>query len=376
MIYLDNAATSWPKPDGVAQAMVDFMRESGANPGRGGHTMSLVAGRTVFRCREALSTMFNIADSSRVVFTQNATAAINTALFGLLQAGDHCVTSSWEHNAVSRPLQELQRRGIDVSVVSCDADGSMDPQKFADAMRPNTRLVAVMHASNVTGAVFPAKELAQVAHAGGALFLLDAAQTAGAVPIDVRDIGVDLMAAPGHKSLLGPMGTGILYVAPDVSIRPTVFGGTGSHSESLSMPEDYPDRLEAGTLNAPGLAGLHVAVNWLLKQGVANIHAREQEHIRRLRESLADLPGVIVYGKHSEAPVMAFNITHMSSVEVSSILDASFGICTRSGLHCAPLAHRTLGTLDTGAVRVSPGPFTTDEDITSLIEAVGEVARC
>ena len=376
MIYLDNAATSWPKPDGVAQAMVDFMRDSGANPGRGGHTMSLAAGRTVFRCREALAALLNIGDSARLAFTQNATAAINAALFGTLHPGDHCVTSSWEHNAVARPLEELRRRGVGLTVVACDPGGVMDPEAFAAAMRPNTRLVAVMHASNVTGALFPAKQLAEVAHAGGALFLLDAAQTAGALPIDVRDIGVDLMAAPGHKSLLGPMGTGFLYVAPGVDLAPTVFGGTGSYSELLTMPEDYPDRLEAGTLNAPGLAGLHVAVNWLLEQGVDRIYAREQLYTNRLREELSDLRGVKVYGDHSLAPVMAFNVENLSSVEVSSILDASFGICTRSGLHCAPYAHGTLGTLGTGAVRVSPGPFTTDEDITALIDAVGEVARC
>ena len=336
--------------------------------------MSLAAGRVVFRCREALATLLNVRDSSRLAFMQNATAALNAALFGVLRPGDHCVTSSWEHNAVARPLQELTRRGVEVSIVACDSAGGMDPADFAAAMRPNTRLLTAMHASNVTGALFPAKELARVAHSGGALFLLDAAQTAGCMPVDVEDLGVDLLAAAGHKSLLGPMGTGFLYVAPGVNLAPTMFGGTGSYSELLAMPEEYPDRLEAGTLNVPGLAGLHAAVNWLLAHGVANIQAREQALILRLRAALAGMPAVTVYGDRSDAPVLAFNVDGMSSVEVASILDASFGICTRSGLHCAPHAHRTLGTLATGAVRVSPGPFTTDEDVSCLIGAVGEVA--
>lgn len=375
-VYLDNAATSWPKPRAVTEALVTFMEQQAANPGRGGHRMSLEASRVVYRCREKVAQILNAQDPARVVFTLNATSAINMALWGLLEPGDHCVTSSMEHNAMARPLHALQQKGVEVAFVPCNNDGTVDLDSFATSIRKGTRLVAFTHASNVTGTILPVREIAQLAREAGALTLLDAAQTVGVEEVDVQAMGVDLLAAPGHKSLLGPMGTGFLYVGPRAEIRPTMFGGTGSYSDNLAMPEVLPDKLESGTVNALGLAGLGAGIGWVLSEGVANIAARENALVNRLRQGLCSIPGVKVYGGKPQVSLLAFNIADMGSTEVAAILDASFNICVRPGLHCAPLAHRSLGTIDQGVVRVSPGPFTTEAEIDLLLTAVEEIAVC
>jgi cysteine desulfurase family protein len=338
--------------------------------------MSLDASRVVYRCREQLARLIKAGDASRIVFALNATAALNMALWGALEPGDHCITTSMEHNAVARPLYALERTGVEVTYVSADPDGHVDVKAFGSAFRRNTRLVAITHASNVTGTIMPVGEIAHMAKEAGALTLLDAAQTAGVVEIDVEQLGIDLLAAPGHKSLMGPMGTGFLYVGTQANLRPTVYGGTGSYSEELDMPSALPDRYETGTVNAVGLAGLAAGVNWVLEKGVANIARQEDALADRLRTGLSSIPGIKLYGTHPQVALVSFNIGEMGSTEVAAILDASFGICVRPGLHCAPLAHRSLGTLQQGVVRVSLGPFNTGEDIDHLLGAVKEIASC
>jgi len=374
-IYLDNAATAWPKPPSVGETMASFLRDNAANPGRGGHAMSLEAGRTVFLCRQSLAALFGVADASRLIFTASATQALNIALFGVLRPGDHCITTSLEHNAVARPLHHLAEQGVEVTIVPGEEDGSLPFEAVAKAMRKNTRLVAMTHASNVCGTMLPVEKVGQLARQAGALFLLDAAQTAGVFPIDVEKLGVDLLAVPGHKSLLGPPGVGALYVREGVDVVPLLYGGTGSFSMHMAMPEVYPDRLEAGTLNTVGIAGLAAALEYITLRGLPNIYRHESELVMRLRHGLSSIAGVKVYGRSGGAPIVAFNIYDLGSTEVAHILDANFGLATRAGLHCAPLAHQTLGTTTQGAVRASPGPFSTTAEVDELLAAVEEIAR-
>jgi len=375
LIYLDNAATAWPKPPGVAEAMGEFLRDSAANPGRGGHALSVEAGRTILLCRQRLAAFFGVRDASRMIFTASATHALNMALFGVLRPGDHCITTSLEHNAVARPLHRLSQQGVEVTIVPGEDDGSLGLAAVAGAIRKNTRLIAMTHASNVCGTLLPVKQVGELARQAGALFLLDAAQTAGVIPIDVTLLGIDMLAVPGHKSLLGPPGIGALYIRAGIDIVPLLYGGTGSFSAQMAMPEEYPDRLEVGTLNTVGIAGLAAALDYISERGLSDIHRHERELVVRLRRGLSGIAGVTVYGQPEGAPIVAFNIKSLGSTEVAHILDANFGMATRAGLHCAPLAHRTLGTLTQGAVRVSPGPFSTAKEIDKLLTAVEEVAQ-
>lgn len=376
MIYLDNAATSWPKPPEVIEATAEFMRENAANPGRGGHSLSLAAARVVFACRNELAELLNVSNPGQIAFMPNATAAINAALFGLLRPGDHCVTSALEHNAVARTLAELESRGVRVTRVKCDSAGEVRADSFAAAIDSNTRLVTVTHASNVTGYRLPVEEIGTIARAAGSLMMLDVAQTVGAMELDAEVLRADIIAGPGHKSLLGPMGTGFLYVGEGIHIEPWLYGGTGSHSEDRAMPTEMPERLEAGTVNAPGLAGLLAALRWLKQRGVGRIETHERLLMQRLRQGLGSISGVKVYGSHEGSPVLSFNVGDVASTEVAAILDASFGIAVRSGLHCAPWAHESLGTMVQGTVRVSPGPFNTEGDIEALLTAVEEISSC
>ena len=375
LVYLDNAATSWPKPPAVGEAMIDFLRDSAANPGRGGHALSLEAGRMLLLCRQRLAAFFGVRDASRMVFTASATHALNMALFGVLRPGDHCLTTSLEHNAVARPLHHLSLQGVEVTIVPGEADGSLQLEAVARAIRKNTKLIAMTHASNVCGTMLPVKQVGELARQAGALFLLDAAQTAGVIPIDVASLGLDMLAVPGHKSLLGPPGIGALYIGAGVDIVPLFYGGTGSFSAQMAMPEEYPDRLEVGTLNTVGIAGLAASLDYISKRGLSDIYRHERELVVRFRRGLSGIAGVTVYGQAEGAPIVAFNIKNLGSTEVAHILDANFGLATRAGLHCAPLAHRTLGTLSQGAVRVSPGPFSTAKEIDKLLTAVEEVAQ-
>lgn len=372
-IYLDNAATSHPKPESVYLAVMHAMRHIGASPGRGGHRRSLDASRLLFQAREAIASLLSIPDSSRIIFTHSATEALNLALQGVLLPGDHVVTTAMEHNSLLRPLYLLRQRGVDLTVVPAAGDGLVDPDAVRAALRPNTRMIAAGHVSNVCGAIQPVARLAAIARGAGALFLMDAAQSAGSLPIDVTGLGVDLLAAPGHKGLLGPQGTGFLYVAEGVGIRPLLAGGTGSSSSSEDQPDVLPEGFEAGTHNLPGIAGLLAGVEFVLAQGVEAIGRREREHVAEIARRLAALPALTIHGPSLPAQrsgLLSFTVEGMDASSLAFMLDQRFDIAVRAGLHCAPQAHRSLGTYPAGTVRVSPGWFTTNDEIAIFCDAV------
>lgn len=381
MIYLDNAATSWPKPPEVVRAMMGFLEHAGGNPGRSGHKLSIEAGRIVYDAREAVAELFNAPDPLRIVFTLNATHALNTALHGLLRPGDSVVTTSVEHNSVMRPLRALEKTGVRVTVVPCRSDTTLDCAELARVVQPGTRLVVAAHASNVSGALLPLADISRIAHAAGALLLVDAAQTAGCVPLDVQAFGVDLLAFSGHKGLLGPAGTGGLVIGGSVdasAMVPLLQGGTGSRSEFHEQPEDLPDKFESGTPNGPGLAGLGAGVRYVMRRGVEAIRAVEMESATSLIEGLSAIRGVTVYGPRDatlRVAVVSFNIDGRSPSDVGLRLGEEFDIMSRVGLHCAPTAHRTLGTFPHGTVRFAPGLFTTKAEIEAAVRAVERIAR-
>lgn len=373
LVYLDNGATSFPKPPAVAPAMTRYLLEVGGSPGRSGHRLSQEAARIVFDCREAVAALIGAPDSKRVIFTLNATQALNTAIYGILRHGDRVVTTSMEHNSVMRPLRDLERRGIiALHVVTCDGAGRLDPRRLEEAVRAHRpRLVAAVHASNVTGSVIPLRDIGGICRAAGALLLLDAAQSAGALPIDVEADRVDLLAFTGHKSLFGPQGTGGLWAREGIDPEPLVRGGTGSNSELEEQPEFWPDRLESGTPNAVGLAGLLAGLQFIAAEGVAAIQTREAALVRRLLAGLAGIPGLRVYGPdHAEerTPVVSVTFEGLFPSEAGFLLEEGFKVLTRVGLHCAPAAHRTIGTYPQGTVRLTPGYFTTVADIDTAIE--------
>jgi cysteine desulfurase family protein len=378
VIYLDNAATSWPKPPAVAASIVEFLDHNAGNPGRSGHAMALAAGAVVAAARAHLAGLFGAADPARIVFTLNATDALNSALWGLLRPGDRVVTTSMEHNAVVRPLHALAERGVAVTRVPCATDGTLDLADLEDALRSEPcRLVAMTHASNVVGTILPAREAARLAHEHGALFLLDAAQTAGALPIDVREMEIDLLAVPGHKALLGPTGTGALYVAPGIRLTPLRQGGTGTRSDEERQPEELPAALEAGTLNTVGIAGLGAALAYLRERGVRAIRADEAALAARLMDGLRTVPRLRVHGTgdpERQVATVSVSLEGWDPLDLAAALDSSFGIAVRSGLHCAPLAHRTVGTFPGGTVRLSPGPFSTADDVDHAVAALWKLA--
>jgi len=380
-IYLDNAATSWPKPPGVARAMTRFLEEVGANPGRSGHRLSIEAARIVYEGREAVAGLFNAPDPLRVIFGMNATDGLNLALHGLLEPGDHVITSGMEHNAVMRPLHALERGGVELTQAACAPDGVLDPAHIEAAIRPNTRLIVLNHASNVCGTILPVAEVGQIARRHDLLFLVDTAQSAGVIPIDMEVAAIDLLAFTGHKSLYGPMGTGGLILGRRVDpadLRPARQGGTGSRSEREVQPEFTPDRFESGTLNAVGIAGLLAGVRWLQSTGVDYIRAQEQLLCASLINGLASLPGVTVYGVKDAArqtATVAFNIAGLEPSEAGLRLDEEYGVLCRMGLHCAPSAHRTLGTFPGGCVRFGLGAFNTAEDVQKALDAVGALSK-
>ncbi len=380
-LYLDNTATSWPKPPGIAQSMLHFLDEVGANPGRSGHRLSIEAARTLYGARETVADLFNAADPLRVIFGLNITDAINLALHGLLKPGDHVITSSIEHNAVMRPLRDLCRQGVEFTAVACEPDGSLDPACIEKAIRSDTRLIVLNHASNVCGTILPLKEVGQIARRYNLLFLVDTAQTAGVLPIHMENDFIDLLAFTGHKSLYGPMGTGGLIVGERINpaeMHPIRQGGTGSQSEHEIQPDFFPDRFESGTPNAVGLAGLLAGIEWLKEQGVETIRLREEALCAELLDGLMNTPGVIVYGPCNAArqiATVAFNIRGLEPSTVGLRLDEEFDILCRVGLHCAPSAHRTLGTFPMGCVRFGLGAFNTLEDAHLAVEAVHRLSK-
>ena len=373
LIYLDNAATSFPKPRCTVQAMADALETSGANPGRAGHRLSLAAGRIIEICRQHIAEMLGEADASRVAFAQNTTDALNMAIHGAVHTGDHVVSTLMEHNSVLRPLSELARSGIiTLTLVPPDADGRIHAQEIERALTARTRLVAMTHMSNVLGLEQDVAAAGAVCRRRGVLFLVDAAQTAGHVPLKPGKWGCTMLAMPGHKGLLGPHGTGALWVRNGVTLAPLRQGGTGSASESMFQPRMMPDSLESGTLNLPGIAGLDAGMRFALA------HAREAHETTAalcgmMREALQNMTNVRVYTKEG-ASLLSFNVEGMASQVVAAALDEQ-NIAVRGGLHCAPGVHRFLGTLNIGAVRVSPGLMNTAAEAKKLIDAVWRIAK-
>lgn len=377
-IYLDNAATSWPKPAAVGQAMQEYLDDIGGSPGRSGHRMAIAAGALLAEARENLASLFNVEDASRIVFTKNATEALNIALRALVRPGDHVVTTGVEHNSVMRPLRALEARGTRLTVLPCSEDAIPELDALERALERPTRLVVTTHASNVVGTVVPLKHVLDRAHARGVPVLVDAAQTAGAHPIDVSTLGIDLLAFTGHKSLYGPPGTGGLCVGAGLELEPLVLGGTGSESELELQPAFLPDALESGTPNTVGIAGLDAGVRFLLERGVETIAEHERLLGGRLLAGLADIPGARVYGPEGPAGrigLLSLNIDGVSPSEAGLVLDRRFGVMCRIGLHCAPAAHRTIGTYPTGTIRLAWGAFTTEEEIDAVLEGLAAIAE-
>lgn len=379
IIYLDHAATSWPKPPEVIEAVRNAMLHDGANPGRGSHRMAVSASRIVFEARKALAELFRIANPNDIALTFNTTIALNMAIKGWLRPGDHVVATAVEHNAVRRPLEYLKRTiGVNVTYVETDEQGRLDPGRVRDALLPDTRLVIVNHSSNLLGSILPVAEIGSITRKRGIKLLVDAAQSAGVLPIDVEAMGIDMLAFPGHKGLLGPQGTGGLYIHPDIVLEPVLHGGTGSQSEAAEQPDERPDRYESGTVNTPGLAGLAAGVRFVLHETVENIHNREWSLTQRLLEGLAAINGVRVFGPPSgeaRTGIVSFIIGSADPSETAFILDQHYGIAVRAGYHCTPLAHGAAGTMATGAVRASVGYTTTEADIDALIAAAAEISR-
>lgn len=377
LIYFDNAATTFPKPEAVYRKVDHIMRNIGGNPGRSGHRMALAANRVILDARDSIAKLFNIEDSSRIVFTSGATEALNLGIKGFLRQGEHVITSGVEHNAVARPLKAMEKKGVECTKVRCSPEGFLDPDDLRKAIRPNTRLIVINHASNVTGAINPVREMGAIARERGIRLLVDAAQTAGALPIDIERDNIDMLACAGHKSLFGLQGTGFLYISPSISLEPLKEGGTGSDSEADTMPETLPERLEAGTMNTPGIGGLGEGVEFILKEGVEKIRSHEIDLTARLIAGLSDIKNVDVYGPkdaNRQMAVVSFNIKEKDPSDVGFALDSAFGIMARVGLHCASDAHRTVGTFPQGTVRLSPGYFNTIEEVDFVLDSIKRVA--
>jgi len=373
MIYLDNAATTFPKPKGMLLAMNECISKYCGNPGRSGHTMSMRTGEEVYKARIAIGELFNIKDCSRIIFTLNATEALNLGIKGVLQEGDHVITTAMEHNSVLRPLKALENEGIESSIISCRRDGSLDINNLVKEIRDNTRLIVCTHASNVTGTIMPIKEIGKIARRKGILFMVDAAQSAGSISIDIEAMNIDMLAVPGHKGLLGPMGTGFLYIKEGIEVRPLKEGGTGTNSKELLQPDEYPEGYESGTINAPGIIGLGYSARYVGKIGIENIKKYEEPLLYQLDSALRDMKEVTVYGPYDcnkKTGIVTFNINKLNCEEVSDRLNREYRIASRAGFHCAGLAHKTIGTYDSGAVRLSVGPFNTKRDIELTIRAV------
>jgi cysteine desulfurase family protein len=382
ILYLDNAATSFPKPEAMLAAMVNYQQNIGGSPGRSGHGLSIDAGRIVFETRETLARLFNMEDPLRIAFTKNSTEALNIALLGLLKRGDHVITTSMEHNSVMRPLRFLQTQGVELSVIPCSPQGELDPEDIHRAFQKNTKLVVLTHASNVTGTIMPVYEIGKMtSDRGDVLLCVDAAQTAGALPIDVTKMSIDLLAFTGHKSLYGPQGTGGLYVRKglDQKIAPLMRGGTGSRSEFEDQPDFMPDKYESGTPNAIGLAGLGAGVTFILTQTIEAIRAKEVQLTSRFLDQLKEWKDqVTTYGPNHAAKqtaVVSFSLKNITPSDAALYFEEKWGIMCRPGLHCAPAAHKTIGTFSQGTVRFSFGFFHSEKDIDNAASAVRDLIQ-
>jgi cysteine desulfurase family protein len=379
LIYLDNSATAFPKPEEVYQFMDSFYRKHGVNPGRSGFDAAIETEEVVHNTRKLLTEFFNGDDPNRLTFSYNASDSLNMILQGLAVKGDHVVTTFLEHNSVLRPLHHLEQDGIiEVTHVMFDEKGYIHPDDIKKAIKKNTKMVVVNHSSNVIGTIQPLTEIGKICKDKGVYFIVDASQSAGAVPIDMKAMNIDVVCFTGHKCLMGPTGIGGSYVMEGLPVRYTRYGGTGVRSAVKTHLEEFPYRLECGTLNILGVAGLYAGVNWVKKQGMKNLHAKEMALWERLKKGIQNIDGVITYcanGSQNQNPVLCFNINGFEAGDVGTMLDVDYNIATRTGLHCAPKVHEGLGTVDIhGTVRFSIGPFNTEEHIDAAIEAVREIA--
>lgn len=378
MIYLDNAATTFPKPESVYKAIEDCMRNYCANPGRSGHNMAYKSALVVEDTRDLIARLFNIKNPMNVVYTFNATDSLNLAIKGFLKSGDHVITTTMEHNSVLRPIMELEKKGVEHIFVDADIDGFVDPQKIEEAIKENTRLIVTTHASNVVGTIVDIETIGNIAKKHNIAYLVDASQSAGVCNIDVEKMNIDMLAMPGHKCLLGPQGTGVLYVNDKIRLESQREGGTGSNSEEIVQPDLYPDKYESGTHNTPGIAGLGAGVEFILETGTDNIRTHENKLVQFFIDELSKLENVKIYGPKDASKrlaVVAINIGDVDSGEITFKLNKNYDIATRSGIHCAPLAHKTLGTLKQGAVRFSFGYFNTMDDIKVAVDAIKDLAN-
>lgn len=367
LIYLDNAATTYPKPSSVIDAVTQYMTLCGASPGRGGYDSAIRSAEILFECQEELAKLFSIPSPERIAFTKNATEAINTAMFGLINPGDEIIISSMEHNAVMRAAHECTKRGAKLKIAHASPSGRVSPQSIENLISPHTRLICLIHSSNVSGTVNDIYEVLKIAKKHKVYTLFDISQSAGIIPINASDF--DMMAASGHKGLFGPMGTGFLYVREGISLRPLLYGGTGSYSESATMPQIYPDRFHAGTVNAPGIAGLLEGVKFIRREGVFE---KEKEITIYLYDQLNEIPRIIIPGERDRTSAVSVVVPHFDSVTVAEKLNED-SIAVRAGLHCAPMAHRTLGTITSGTVRFSPGFFTEKSQIDTAVKSFKKI---
>jgi cysteine desulfurase family protein len=379
LIYLDNSATAFPKPEEVYRFMDSFYRKHGVNPGRSGFDAAIETEEVVHGTRKLLTELFNGDDPNRLTFSYNASDSLNMILQGLSEKGDHVVTTFLEHNSVLRPLHHLQMDGtIELTHVMFDEEGYVHPDDIKKAIKENTKMVVVNHSSNVIGTIQPLAKIGRICKEKGVYFVVDASQSAGAVPIDMKTMGIDVLVFTGHKCLMGPTGIGGSYVMEDVPVKYTRFGGTGVRSAVKTHLEEFPYRLECGTLNIVGVAGLNAGVRWINEQGIETLHKKEMILWEKLKKGIQQIEGVITYCANSienQNPVLCFNVNGFEAGDVGTMLDVDYNIATRTGLHCAPKVHEGLGTVEMhGTVRFSIGPFNTDVDINAAIEAVKDIA--
>ena len=377
MIYMDNAATTMHKPQEVIDAVVNAMNSMG-NAGRGASEAALSASRVIYDTRDRLAELFGAEDARRIAFTSNSTESLNIAIKGSLNPGDHVITTVLEHNSVLRPLYEMEKNGVELSIIRCDEKGMPDISQMEASIKENTKMLICTNGSNLTGNYVDVSVIGKMAHAHGLMFVVDASQTAGVFPINVQEMNIDILCFTGHKGLLGPQGTGGMYVRKGVHVRPLLSGGTGVQTYSKTQPEEMPTALEAGTLNGHGIAGLDAAIGYLEETGIDTIRAKEQALMKRFYEGIKEIPGVKIYGDFSSmdrCAVVSLNIRDYDSGEVSDALLTDYGISTRSGGHCAPLMHEALGTVEQGAVRFSFSHYNTEEEVDTAIRAICELAE-
>lgn len=378
MLYFDNAATTFPKPEVVYTSIMEAMRGYGANPGRSGHKLALKASRGIYDTRELICKIFNVKNPMNIILTFNATESLNIGIKGILKPGDHVITTSMEHNSVLRPIKYLEKFGIESTIIEADEKGRINVLDIEKSIKSNTKLIVNTHVSNLTGTIMPIEDIGRVARNNGIIYMVDAAQSAGVYDIDIEKMNIGILAFPGHKGLLGPQGTGGLYIREDLKLEGFMQGGTGSASHSLIQPDIFPDKFESGTANAPGIVGLGAGIKYILDRGINSIREYEERLTEHFIEEAKKIDGIKLYGPlniREQGGVVSLNIKDADSSEVSYILDQEYDIAVRPGLHCAPLAHKTIGTLEQGAVRFSFGIFNSHEEIELSIKALRDIAK-